>query len=618
MDKKELKFFLSTIYPFNEFKRRQVVRFLQICEIKEYLNGETVYQEKSSPDYLYILITGRVLVLTEEGGNPVKIELLKRGTCFGIISLLTDEPHSVTTVTIEDSCVVRVPKEAFRLFLDKSPSVSLAFSRLLSQRVKRRVSRKKVFQSQRVAVCGPKSVGKTLYMHSLAVALRAETKKEIISVEFSFEENFQLALIINRNNNSLLLSEFREETIDQFIQDDGVDTLLVKVDQGYQFVSLLNCLSEKYHYIIYEFPLLDWERRFEVGVSSAHYIYFLTDKRKDSIENSQNFIESLKKRNFFTNDKVKIIATVEDGDREFSGLLSGALNQPVYATLGSKENQDYQKCVRRIARQLGGVVCGLALGSGGAYGYAHIGVLEALEDNSITVDVIAGSSIGAFIGALWCLGLNRQDIFEKAREFGQKISKFSLLGAFIPVRGFLRAKRLEKILHDIFKDATFYDLKRNFKLVVFDFLRREIKIIDKGFLYKAVAASCAMPGIFEPITVEGEVLMDGGILNPLPAKTLIKFGVDKIISVNITPTKEEMFKVYQRKAKLHIFDFIFGSIETMQQEFIYQAVKASDVVIHPAMEGLNWTEFSRIQEFIERGRSAACDKMGQIKALVEV
>ena len=145
-----------------------------------------------------------------------------------------------------------------------------------------------------------------------------------------------------------------------------------------------------------------------------------------------------------------------------------------------------------------------------------------------------------------------------------------------------------------------------------------LKIIKEGYLYKAVAASCAMPGIFEPIVCRGDILLDGGILSPLPVSTLRDYA-HKIIAVNVTPQREELIKERTKQAmlKLNILDFVFGSIETMQRVFIAEELKLADVVIHPNLEGLHWREFHKAKVFIERGAQAAYSRIDDIKSLIE-
>jgi len=292
------------------------------------------------------------------------------------------------------------------------------------------------------------------------------------------------------------------------------------------------------------------------------------------------------------------------------------INHSVYATLPLASQESYSKTLRRISREIGEVTLGIALGSGAAYGFSHIGVLKVLEENNIDIDIICGSSMGAVIAALWAIGFSVDKIEEISNEFGKKIGKFSILGFTFPLKGIMRARRLEGIFKSVFKNLTFYDLKHTLKIVAFDFLKRKPVVLNKGFLYKAVAASCAFPGIFEPINLKKSILLDGGILSPLPTKILLEHDADKIIASNISLSSEQSRREYRKRNSFHIFDFIFGSIETMQQMFIEEAIKIADVVVHTNLEGLGWMEFEKISAFVRRGEIAAQKKIEEIKNLV--
>ena len=153
-------------------------------------------------------------------------------------------------------------------------------------------------------------------------------------------------------------------------------------------------------------------------------------------------------------------------------------------------------------------------------------------------------------------------------------------------------------------------------MVAFNFKKRQIFAIDEGLIYKAVSASCAMPGIFEPVVFNNEMFLDGGVLSPLPTKILLQFDIKKIVAVNVTPRREEVRNIYRKKSIFNVFDFIFGSIETMQQEFIRGSLDISDVAIHPDLGDLSWTDFSAKDEFIKRGYEATLRVLPKIKELL--
>jgi len=226
--------------------------------------------------------------------------------------------------------------------------------------------------------------------------------------------------------------------------------------------------------------------------------------------------------------------------------------------------------------------------------------------------------MGSVISALWASGKSWEQIQKDMSEFTKEsLISFSDLG--FPISSFFRGRILRRILRKIFSNMQFCDMGIPLRIVTFDFLRRKTKVIDSGYVWEAVLSSCAMPGIFKPINNKEGLFMDGGILSPLPVDVLIFEGVDKIISVNVTPYRDEVYNLHQErtlKKKFNILDFIFGSIETMQSEFIGKSVSLSDISIHPYLADLSWTDFKNLDAFVERGYKAASLKEEEISSLL--
>jgi len=625
MDIKEAKFILANTSPFNKLKDAEIDEFLGICELRKYGHGEILYKDQDLPDYFYFLLRGRIIILKQDDMQELEIELIKRGTSFGIISLFNEEPHSVTTKSIEESFVLKADKERFKDFLNKYPLISLEFYRILSQRIRARSGKKRIFQCKRIAVMGTHLSGKTNYMFNLGAKLKEQTRKSVICIEFSSSDSFGLDKLIAKSK-TLNLEDYKEETLNDYIIKSNLqnsnelnfDCLLVKINDTFKVPSLLNFLSENYHFIIYEMPEQFFDVNVQNRVSPADYFHFLVLPNKEDTLRAASVIAALNEADPLSVDRIKVILSYFAAEGRLPAKdVKEILHANIYATLPSF-GEEYINAVRRISKEVGEVVIGLALGSGGAYGFAHIGVLRVLEENHIPIDIICGSSIGSVIASLWALGKPPQEIEKFMIEFARKMNLFSVWGFSVPFKGLWRAKYLENILKKVFKDKTFYDLKHPLKIVVFDFLRKEAKILEEGPLYKVVAASCAMPGIFEPINFKDKMLLDGGILNPLPTKVLLNYGADKIIAVNVTPSQEEIVKEYNKKNKFHILDFIFGSIETMQRQFIEQAVTVADCVIHPNFGTLRWLEFEKVQDFIKQGEIATLGKLDELKKMANV
>ena len=130
---------------FKKLSKGALRQLLRIIEIEDYAPQEIVYKEGDAPDYLYILVNGRVIATSTHQGQEVEIELIKKGVPFGVISLFTDEPHSVTARSIERSTILKIEKEKFRSFLQRAPLLALDFSQILSKRVKKRSGKPKKF-----------------------------------------------------------------------------------------------------------------------------------------------------------------------------------------------------------------------------------------------------------------------------------------------------------------------------------------------------------------------------------------------------------------------------------------------------------------------------------------
>ena len=622
MDSKEINLIIGNSPPFNGLSPRQINKLIDISEVKEYKNEETIYKEGDPPSHLYFLIKGRVEACAKAGTKDRRIEVLKRGTCFGIISLLTDDPHSVTVKSIEISLILQVEDKAFKKFLEKNPYLALDFSRILSQRVKARSKPKKIFQSKKIGIMGSVLAGKTRYMFDLGVKIKEQTQKDVICIQIiPFGEDkahfIPEVSLQDRKSEILSLKDFSEEVLTDHVINSDVDYLYIRAAVGDNFLPLLNLLSESYHFILYEIPHKFLEEHCDDFITPAHQVHFILFPKREELIKGASLIRELKVYNPLNQEKVKVIFT-ESFDQESLPFEKKRrlVNHPVYATLPSTSQESYPKALRRISREIGEVTLGLALGSGAAYGFSHIGVLKVLEENNINIDIICGSSMGAIIAALWATGFSVEEIEKLSNEFGRKIGKFSILGFTFPLKGIMKARRLENIFKGVFKNLTFYDLKHTLKIVAFDFLKRKPIVLSKGLLYKAVAASCAFPGIFEPINFKKSILLDGGILSPLPTKVLLNYDAHKIIASNISLSSEQARREYRKRDRFHIFDFIFGSIETMQQRFVEEAVKIADVVVHTNLEGLGWMEFEKISTFVRRGEIAAQEKIEEIKNLV--
>ncbi len=177
---------------------------------------------------------------------------------------------------------------------------------------------------------------------------------------------------------------------------------------------------------------------------------------------------------------------------------------------------------------------GLALGSGGARGAAHVGVLKVLEREGIKVSAIAGSSIGAMVGGAYASGLP----LSRIEEEWLTTSRAKLLRSFLPTfprTGLSSGAGLRRYLREILGDARIEELPIPFAAVATDLDTGEAVVLRAGPLVEAIRASTAIPGVFQPVRWEGRLLVDGGMVEPLPVRVCRDLGADIVIAVDTNP-----------------------------------------------------------------------------------
>jgi len=221
---------------------------------------------------------------------------------------------------------------------------------------------------------------------------------------------------------------------------------------------------------------------------------------------------------------------------------------------------------------------GLALGSGGVRGLAHVGVIKTLLKHDIPIDYIAGCSIGAWVGAHYAL---YQDI-NLLEEFtvGKKKEKiFSFLEPTLR-GGLVKGRKIEKLLNTWLGDADFKDLKIPLNIVAADLLSGEQVIFGSGKLSFAARASMAIPGLFQPIRYKDKILVDGGICNPVPDDLVRKMGADVVIAVNLDSFQGS--NGFSKK-NLNFYSIALRTMFLMRDYLAKYSMKDYDVAIQPML-----------------------------------
>jgi NTE family protein len=298
-----------------------------------------------------------------------------------------------------------------------------------------------------------------------------------------------------------------------------------------------------------------------------------------------------------------------------------------------------------LAREIGGRLLGLALSSGAAKGFAHIGVIQVLEENGIEVDVVAGASMGAYVGSIWAYGCDGPELERIAREMENRWALLSLIDPVFPPRqGFLRGYAVKKRLMRSIGRVHFSELVRPLRVVAANLATLERVVFSSGEVAEAVHASVAVPGICVPIRIGGETYIDGGIVDPLPVDVLHEMGVSRVIAVDVIPTPDRirmglelerdlaqradnrLRRFFHKAVPLNqqlnyfapgnLFEILMRSIQGAQIRVAEASCQMADVVLRPDICSDRWGDCAKPAKFIALGREVALRHLAEIKELV--
>ncbi len=298
---------------------------------------------------------------------------------------------------------------------------------------------------------------------------------------------------------------------------------------------------------------------------------------------------------------------------------------------------------------------GIALGSGSARGWAHIGVLRALNEAGVVPDIVCGTSIGALVGGAYASG--RLDVLD---DWARSVTLFDIVGLMdvtLTRGGVIAGGRLFKGLRTIQPDQLIEDLPKPFAAVATDFATGREQWLQKGSLLDAVRASAALPGIFPPVKLDGEWLVDGGLVNPVPVSVCRALGAEIVIAVNLNgditsrnlsprrarrqlpaPRQREPDLLNKLSTRLRaefrgtasflssqllrprpkgpgFFEVLAGTIYIMQDRITRSRMAGDppDVMVAPQLGHIRLLDFHRAEEAIDEGYACVAPVLGMIE-----
>ncbi|MFH4416294.1 MAG: patatin-like phospholipase family protein [Neisseriaceae bacterium] len=264
---------------------------------------------------------------------------------------------------------------------------------------------------------------------------------------------------------------------------------------------------------------------------------------------------------------------------------------------------------QKIVKPYKGVKIGLALGAGGAKGFAHIGVIKVLQENGIPVRIVVGTSAGSVVGVLYAYGFDAKAIQRILTDVG-----FALMDFDLSFTGFIQGKKLKELVNRSINHLPLEALSKKFGVVATDFSSGDTILLTQGDAGQAVRASSSIPAIFKPAEIAGRLYVDGGLSAPVPVSQARRLGADVVIAVDISSHPAEQGALYQPSSW---FSTIDHSISILINKQVEGELKKADVVIQPKLSSTEFLNFFSMASTIEAGERAARRALPKIKAAIE-
>lgn len=629
------------------------------ARFREVSGGELVVEENDPGEAFYLVTSGRCEAFTTtDSGRRRVLEHYTSGDSFGELALLSGASYWSSVRALNDTLLLTLNREDFDDVLEEHPDIGRQLSRNIANRVHLRRDHRRRRLNKVIAVGSACShIGKSLFAFNTAAVLHEETGDDVCLLDFTDEP---------------------EETVRDLPEDPGrlegwVDEVVTEHACGIRFLhgrlptnggeelpgDLLDVLVKRFNHVFFVLPegLTPITREFyrqsdrvflltnlvERNVYQTHLLnnQLTSDRQVDTVS-PEVVLARLSSRNMDRSPREiaqEIDAEVVGRLPELPGVSGIAGSRDLPYSLRHPE-RSYSRVVRHLARRIGEVAVGLALGSGSARGLAHIGVLRVLEEENILVDVVAGTSIGALVGAGWSSGLSVDQMEAFAVDFRDRGGLWTWSDlSFPPARSIFRGGRLRRIFREWLGDATFADVERPLKIVAADLDRLETEVLDEGSLVEAVLASIAIPILFPPVRRDGRRYVDGAVLSPIPVEPLWGSGVGRVIAVNPIPPVEVLRETRHtlpaglrwgiaRMASWavrqvlpfgegNIIDVLMRSMQVMQSRLAESAESGADVVLNPVIGTASSFEFEDARRFIHHGEITARKNLPRIRALVD-
>ncbi len=496
---------------FGEFDDTILKEIEHRLEWKELKGGETLLKEGDKGDSLFFVISGRLGAYKSRPDQSLeKIGEVHRGETVGEMAVFTGEDRSATIIAQRDSVLVKLSRELFEKVISEYPEVSLNVTRLIIQRLKLTQGKKE--KPKPVNICLlPIHPGLGIGSYAAKISDIITPRKTVCCIN---RETWQTALNISDPDISIDDHPVLDKQLTQWLNDQEVRHDLM----------FFICDDEK----------SSWNER---SLRHADHIVLIGDATQQP---ALSEAESSFRSSLLTNVSLVLIHPEHTLHPEHTTKW---LKLRPWVVENYHIRKNHPKDLARLARILSNTAIGLVMAGGGAKGFAHIGIVKALEEHGIPVDVVAGTSIGAMTacGTAFNMSVEKmQDYFRQGAEFNPMKDL-----NWIPVVSLVKGKRMSRMIQNTIRnftgrdDVDMTDTWLPLHIVATNYSKYREEVFSRGSVKQALLASTAIPGVFPPVIHDGDLLIDGGTFNNFPADIMSGLPVEKVIGSDFTAEKKE-------------------------------------------------------------------------------
>lgn len=549
--------------------------------------GDCLFREGEAGDSLYIVVSGRLKAVAKDGeGRERTVGYILRGESVGEMAVFAETPRSATVYAMRESELAGLTRETLERILSKNPQVMLAITKIIIDRLRKTITS-----------AMPETMG-------LNLALVAADSDVPLS-----DFVLRLTAAMSKYGETLHLNS---ERLNGVFETGGISDTAKDNPFHIRLSIWLDEQDARYRYVIYEAdrPASNWTDR---CIHRADRVMIVARSEDTPALGGSGALLRKRKEDDPSFHQTLVLLhpngnTLPSGTKRWLDIGDFAEHHHV--------RWDHDEDFERLARFITGNAVGLVLGGGGARGFAHLGVVKAFRELGIPIDMVCGTSMGSIIAAFPAMQWNHETCLEKCKRSFIDINPLN--DYTLPIVSIMRSRMLDNQLKNTFGDTQIEDLWINYFSVSSNLSTAEVVVSRRGPLWRAVRSSVSLPGIAVPVIHGNELLVDGGVLNNVPADIMRELCNGFVIAVDVgkersmTIDMEEIpspWKIFfNRLSPFKKIPPVPGMLQILGQTTLlgsinraHTTMKDADLYLQPPVEQFSLLEWKSLMDIAETG-----------------